>query len=638
MRLEFVGQSACFAAVLLLGCSIGGDPEPMDGGPTDSGAVDAGPPPRADTGPRDAGRDATPCGLDRALCEAGCTDLDSDPANCGACGTVCPVVDNATAVCVETSCDAVCQRGFAEVDGVCLPAPRPLWPPSLSRTANRAPTFRWALPDGLTDATLEVCSEPACDTVLATETAPATTNEASLAAPLASGVVYWRVRSAGRVSPTWALRIPVGSVEGTRAWGIQPDANRDGFADLAVGAPRVGEEEGRVYVYLGGASGPSATPHVVLRSPAGDGGSFGIELGWLGDLDGDGYAELGVGAPEVGESAGRVYVYFGSADGFLETPQVTLDAPDGADSLFGSTLAGLGDVDGDGYGDALIGASGDGLTPGRAYLLLGGEARLLPVAQTLSRGGRFASAMAGAGDLNGDGFADAIVGAYGTASDAGAAYLFFGGTDGLSEDGVRTLPGPDGSGTQFGFRVAAAGDLDGDGYPDVAAASPAFESSRGRVHVFAGGPGVGQPSASDAPTVSIDGVNTAGGFFGHALSAAGDVDGDGFADLAVGAFGVSSRRGRAVVYLGGVGGVTSAERVEVAGLGDGHDFGWSLSSGDVDGNGRSDLIVGAPGADDRGGRAYVLRGISTGVESSPFVTFIGPSGGAFGRALASSVR
>jgi hypothetical protein len=415
------------------------------------------------------------------------------------------------------------------------------------------------------------------------------------------------------------------------AWGLYPDYDGNGYGDVVIGAPRVASSEGRAYVHLGGAAGTPASVSVILSSPDGPSAEFALALTCAGDLDGDGFADVAVGAPRA-PGGGRVHVFLGGPSGPRSAPDLSLDAPDGAGSLFGAALAGGGDVDGDGRGDLVIGAIGEGVTPGRVYLFRGrpGGVEAAPV-RAIAGSGRFASAVAGAGDVNGDGFADVLVGAYGAASGAGQAHLFFGDETGLAAAPDRTWDGIDGSTGQFGFSVAGIGDVNGDGLADFAASAPAATGARGRVHVFFGS----DVAIADAPDQSIDGVNAGGGFFGHSLAGLGDGDGDGHADLAVGAFGVDDRRGRVSVMRGSPTGLLAAARTNVEGpFGGAGDFGWTVSSaGDVDGNLRADLVVGAPGVDGGNGRAYVYRGGAGGIGTTPLVSLIGASGGAFGRSL-----
>src|SRR5204863_318808 len=133
---------------------------------------------------------------------------------------------------------------------------------------------------------------------------------------------------------------------------------------------------GRAYVYLGGAGGLATTPATTLTAPDGAGGRYGFSVASAGDVNGDGFADLVVGAPGVSTNTGRAYVYLGGAGGLATTPATTLTAPDGAGGDFGISVASAGDVNGDGYADLVVGAHRVSTDTGRAYVYLGGASGL----------------------------------------------------------------------------------------------------------------------------------------------------------------------------------------------------------------------------------------------------------------------
>lgn len=599
----------------------------------DAGPYDAGMRPPRDAG-FDAGIDAGPC-APLALCGDVCVDLASDVANCGRCGIECTAPEHAVALCTEGNCDFECYAGFVREGDACVPAPRPLWPPSLSTVRSTRPALRWAMPNDVSDPIVELCADPACATVLATIAAAG--SSAVPDSDLPSGPIYWRVTASGRTGPTW--RFDVGPAAQTEAaWGIAPDYDRNGYGDVAVGAPFVASSAGRVSVYLGRAGGTTAAASALLRGPDGEGAEYGVAVACAGDLDGDGFADLAVGSQRAAER-GRVWIYFGGPSGIVEEGgrHVALDPPADDGSLFGAALAGVGDIDGDGYGDLLVAASGDGLTLGRIHVYRGraGGVESTP-ARTVVGVGRFASAVAGAGDLNADGYADVVIGATNASEMRGALHVFLGGPDGIGAEPSMTITGSAASG-QLGYAVTGAGDLNGDGYADLAAGAPYANGAVGAVLVFYGGP----DGPSTTADLTITGSNSGGSYFGSAVAGIGDATRDGFDDLAVGAFGVNGRAGRVIVFLGSASGLVTATRKSIEGpFGSGGDFGRAVASaGDVDGNGHADLIVGAPGVDDRTGRAYIFRGRADGISTTALVDLLGTStGGAFGRAVASAAR
>ncbi|MEM9190278.1 MAG: FG-GAP-like repeat-containing protein [Myxococcota bacterium] len=594
----------------------------------------------ADVGPPDVViriRDATPdrdaelC-PEATLCGTECVDVETDIRHCGDCDQPCMPPANAVPTCAAQTCGFVCLPGF-DVDGMgCVPAPRPLTPGSTAVAFTLRPTFRWAMPDGLTEARLELCSDRSCATVL--ETIETSETEAVPTADLPAEVIYWRVVTGTRTSATWALTIAPRGMPIDRSTGLVPDYDGDGFGDVVVGAPRVRMEEGRAYAHLASGGGTPASATAIFRSPDGEGSQHGIALSCAGDVNGDGFSDLAIGAPRAAMGAGRVYLYLGGPDGLAEDASQVIDAVDGPGGLFGGSVTAAGDVDGDGLGDLLVGAIGEGVTPGRLHLYRG-TARGLSNGPALSvvGAGRFASAVAGGFDLNGDGFSDVAVGAFAAGANAGEVHLFFGSNMGLVEPStVIASPASDG---QFGFSVASAGDVNGDGFSDLVVGAPNVDAARGSAFVFLGS----ATGVDAAASVRIDGINSASAFFGHAVVGFGDGDGDGYDDIVVGAFGVNSRAGRVTVLRGSAIGIDPAVRFDVAGPDDGGDFGWSLAAiGDVDRNGRADLLVGAPGANGGEGRAYVHRGGPQGITPTPLVVLRGASGGAFGRAVAHAAR
>ena len=384
------------------------------------------------------------------------------------------------------------------------------------------------------------------------------------------------------------------------------DLNGDGFGDFAVGAPGYGDEfprMGRVSVFLGPRTDIAAVAAFGVNGSRSN-AALGSALAGVGDVNGDGYADLLMGAPHYsnGETdEGEVQLLLGGAVPD-STPDWSIESNQ-ANAKLGAAVAWAGDVNGDGYSDVLVAAPGGSLvgpasvgsgrppaatiegSDAHAMLYLGSNTGLgVSPAWTVSGDSfsGFATAVAGIGDVNRDGYSDIAVGVPGLDQ----VLVYLGSPSGPSTTPAFTLTGAG----AFGTSIAAAGDVNGDGYADVIVGSPrlGFEAQPGRAEVFLGSnSGPVTPAAWTADGVFSDQL-------GAAVTGAGDFDDDGYSDVAVGLPGHSSGSGEVLVYAGSATGLSTLPVATIPDAVSGENLGASLATGDIDGNGYSDLMIGVP--------------------------------------------
>jgi hypothetical protein len=365
-----------------------------------------------------------------------------------------------------------------------------------------------------------------------------------------------------------------------------------------------------------------------------DGEAANDQFGWIarnaGDVDGDGVPDVVTSAPTReagGAKAGAVYLYS------TKTGKLLWKVDGAAGDELGTGVEAAGDANKDGVPDVVAGAPGNG----KAYVYSGKDGRVLVTLTAESKEDTFGRHVAGAGDVDGDGYADVIVGAPGNdagGKGAGRAYVFsgkdghkiltltgeragdaFGSTVGASAGGKHLLlvvgapqAGPrhtgrtyvydslsgkpkfviesDETGNALGMMfVSVLGDVDGDGFPDVYASdwsNAAKGPSTGRVYVHSGRTG--------KRLLTLTG-ETAGEGFGTCPAPAGDVDGDGRADLIVGSWqyaGAAVSGGRAYLYSGKDGRLLKTYTCRIPGDTFGFD---AVGMGDVDGDGTVDFLI-----------------------------------------------
>jgi hypothetical protein len=399
------------------------------------------------------------------------------------------------------------------------------------------------------------------------------------------------------------LRTWTGDSPGERfGWAVSQlrDIDGDGVAEAVIGAPRHAAADGTVTGHTDVRSG--RTGRLIHRFTGAPEDRHGYAMADAGDVNRDGVTDIVVGATGEGALActavprtGRVYVYSGRTG--RELLRVEGEA---AGDQFGAAVGAAGDVNRDGRADLLVGApchdGPAGVDAGRAYVVSGRTGARLRTMDGEQAGDGYGWGAAGLGDVTGDGSEDQIVGAKDAgAGDRGQAYVYSGRTGRL----VRVLAG-DARSADFGwFFVATAGDVDRDGRPDIYVGDFCAEDDSGtcntplgqayvfsgrtfaRLHLFRGE----QPGDGAGPGRS-----------------AGDVDRDGRADVVVGLYASSAgapQAGRLVVYSGRTGTRLFDHTSTVASELLGYD---AVGLGDVNRDGRADLLVSAAGGD----TVYVL--------------------------------
>ena len=427
------------------------------------------------------------------------------------------------------------------------------------------------------------------------------------------------------------------------------DVNGDGLADLIVGAsgadPAGGVDAGRSYLVFGKTSGTAVALSAVVAGTGGfvingqaAGDASGTCVSAAGDVNGDGLADL-----IVGTNGGRSYVVFGKlgtaavdlgtvaagVGGFVINAQAAGDSS-------GLSVAGAGDLNGDGLADLIVGARladpAAGADAGQSYVVFGKtSATAVNLSAVAAGAGGFllngqsagdwsGSSVAGAGDVNGDGLADLIIGApladpTAGGDQAGRSYVVFGkaGTGALNLSDVASGVGGfviNGQSARdwSGGSVAAAGDVNGDGLADLIvgamAADPATGVNAGRSYLVFGKTGGGAVELSNVFGGSGGFViigQAAGDLSGASVSAAGDVNGDGLADLLVGAgssdAAAGADSGRSYLIFGASSGAFNQTAVDQLGDSSANLLTGSSSADALVGGAGDDTLIGAGGAD-----------------------------------------
>ncbi|MCB9422605.1 MAG: FG-GAP repeat protein [Ardenticatenaceae bacterium] len=346
-----------------------------------------------------------------------------------------------------------------------------------------------------------------------------------------------------------------------------------------------------------------------------------------------------------------------SLPGLAATPWYDEGDQHGAD--FAAAVNGAGDVNGDGYGDIIVGApkyTASGYPGGTAFVYYGAVSGL-PLQPQWTTGGdilgsRFGGAVNSAGDVNGDGYDDILIGAYEYTipdvpfvSHQGRVYLFYGSASGLGSDEADWTFAGDCADENLGYAVASAGDINGDGYDDIVVGARRYEQDDkkvGAVLVFYGSANGLTQIAPDWMVIGDD----PGADFGTAVNTAGDVNHDGYDDIIVGAPNYDNGQevgGAAFVYYGSATGLNPAGTPNWMAHGGVAEASFGMSAdtaGDVNNDGYDDIIIGAPrypGSADYDGAVFVYHGSSSGLSTSANWTAVPDQlGSLFGYAAAAA--
>lgn len=443
------------------------------------------------------------------------------------------------------------------------------------------------------------------------------------------GLVIFSLAHGGQAQAWSAARLPEVTIPGGGPLNAQVDINRNGYRDLISTAPGT-NHRGIVEVRYGSAKGFKQKADFHYEGPM-DWAQVGSSPMAV-DVNGDGWPDLVVGAYSYSgttQYSGALLVFFGGPNGFPSKPSQIIEGP-AANSLFGFTARSLGDFNHDGYADIATSAETDGGAQGKIFVYTGSPTGLNPQpASTLAApmmSWWYYGRTFDAGDVTGDGLADIVVGAptaWGQGR-PGLVYIYKGSRTGYANQAQEMLVAPAAltPGDEYGATVSVLGDVDGDGFADLAVSAPAYYPagaggatvSPGRIFVYYGS---ANGFAASGRTQMIGAPDAdAFGFFGEVVLGQRDFNGDGYADLIVGA----SMRQRGLtgdqpfpgflwIYTGGPNGFTKAPHKRSGTPGSVDGLGAIIDAADVTGDGQMDIITANPAAPSNpAGLLRVFRG------------------------------
>ena len=448
-------------------------------------------------------------------------------------------------------------------------APRPIAPTSTGKVTSWLPTLQWKLAANTDGAHVWLCHDRACSSIIEEIDAPGASVKPTKA--LSPGIVYWKVAgtSGGKrgatTGPVWEFFVGKNNAPHDTSWGTIFDVNGDGYADLFMtdlGSqfPSEPSNKAQLFVYLGGPDGLPATPSQTIAGPPGNYFDLGMSLASAGDVNGDGYADALVG------TWGGTTSTVGFASDLVF---IYLGGPNGLAASPATTLLGL-------YGGKGDPVAGNCPAPG-------------------SKGCDFFGGLVGpAGDVDLDGYADVAVAAQipsPSGSSSNYIYVYGGTPTGVSTTATATLGGPGSNISLMENMYQYLGpigpsDVNGDGYADLVASGT----------VFMGGPG----GISTTPVVLTFGPTGSTDPTKGVASYPGDFDGDGYTDvMLVNGLCIFQAGGACIEYVfkGGPAGIATTPSLMTTHVWPANQNGglnWSSGAvADLNGDGYADAVMGS---------------------------------------------
>lgn len=387
------------------------------------------------------------------------------------------------------------------------------------------------------------------------------------------------------------------------------DINGDGYGDMFLGAPYYKNIQGRVYIYYGSKNPTFDVPDVTLTGD-GDNNYFGHDI-VLADFNNDHHMDMAITALGYNAFQGRVYIYYGGPR-FDTTADKVFDGEPETAGRFGRDI-GAGDINNDGCAELVVCADYFNSKKGRAYLYYGAPSTDMDSICDLTFDGenpddRFGMPLALGQDIDGDGYGDLLIGSrfYPNGNSDGRAYLYWG-AKGTGMDNVRDLILYNQSaGEQFATSIDLF-DIDNDGLADITIGARVCDKYRGRIYLYWGGD---RTSMNAIPDKYF--VGEAGTLLGGNIIDCGYANDDIYGDILVGGLGYDQKRGRAYLFYGNRRSeIDTICDMTFTGENSNDRFGSEVALGDVNGDKFADVLIGArtfPGDTTNQGRAYLYYG------------------------------